>query len=71
MLKRMAPIACLLALSMFAGIDTTIAGGTPGLAALAVSPANPDGSIDGIATFGGGVPDSTRLDGFRGLGLRV
>jgi serine protease AprX len=42
-----------------------------GLALLAYAPANADGSIDGIATFGGAMPTMAQLDGLRSLGLRV
>src|SRR5207245_7145703 len=46
-------------------------GAHPGLALLALEPANADGSVDGIATFGGALPASSQLDGMRALGLRV
>ena len=42
-----------------------------GLALLAVAPANADGTVDGIATFGGTRPTAAQLDGLRALGLRV
>jgi hypothetical protein len=42
-----------------------------GLARLAVVPANSDGSVDGIATFGGALPSSSQLDSLRALGLLV
>jgi serine protease AprX len=72
MLKRMTLTACLLLGCMFAGAASAAIDGTQkGLPLLAVAPANPDGSVDGIATFGGAMPASSRLDGLRGLGLRV
>lgn len=71
MLKRMMRVACLLLFSLTAGSQAAIAGGAPGLAALAAAPTNPDGSTDGIATFGGAIPSSARLDGIRALGLLV
>src|SRR6185295_19025847 len=48
-----------------------LAAGGPGLARLATAPANPDGSVDGIATFGGVRPSASRLNSLRALGLRV
>jgi hypothetical protein len=46
-----------------AGLFVALITGTPaaaaaqqGLALLAAAPANPDGSVDGIATFGGAMP---------------
>ncbi len=42
-----------------------------GLSRLASAPVAADGSIDGVATFGGTMPTATQIDGLRGLGLRV
>ena len=70
MLKRMALVACLL-LSLPVAGESTVAGATPGLIALAVAPPNPDGSSDGIATFGGAMPAPAQIDGLRALGVRV
>src|SRR5215813_4413399 len=42
-----------------------------GLARLNLTPTRSDGSIDGVATFGGVMPDSARLDALRALGLQV
>src|SRR5262249_19956294 len=42
-----------------------------GLARLNLTPTRSDGSIDGVATFGGAMPDSARLDALRALGLQV
>jgi serine protease AprX len=42
-----------------------------GLTRLATAPANLDGSVDGIATFGGVIPSAAQLDALRALGLRV
>ena len=42
-----------------------------GLARLAVAPTNADGSVDGIATFGGALPSASQLDSLRALGLLV
>jgi len=72
MLKRMAlaiglVLGCLFSGAALASIDGT----QKGLTLLATAPANPDGSVDGIATFGGVMPPSSQLDGLRGLGLRV
>ena len=72
MLKRMVLAVVLLigglsVSTVLAAIDGT----QRGLPALAMAPANPDGSVDGIATFGGVMPTSSQLDALRGLGLRV
>src|SRR5206468_2404974 len=72
MLKRMAlaiglVLGCLFSGAALASIDGT----QKGLTLLATAPADPDGSVDGIATFGGVMPPSSQLDGLRGLGLRV
>src|SRR5882762_808007 len=72
MSKRMALVTCLLLTRIFAGAAMASIDGTQkGLALLARAPANPDGSFDGIATFGGAMPASSQLDGLRALGLRV
>lgn len=42
-----------------------------GLATLGATHVNADGSLDGIATFGGRMPSSSQLDGLRSLGLQV
>jgi len=72
MSKRMALTVGLLLGCLFADFPVVATDGThQGLALLAVEPANADGSVDGIATFGGAMPASSRLDGMRALGLRV
>ena len=72
MSRRFALATCLLLSCMLAGTAMAAIDGTQkGLALLAVAPANPDGSVDGIATFGGVMPASSQLDGMRALGLRV
>src|SRR5437867_3860718 len=72
MSKRMALAVGLLLGCLFADFPVVATDGThQGLALLAVEPANADGSVDGIATFGGAMPASSRLDGMRALGLRV
>ena len=48
-----------------------VAANNTGLARLAVAPLNPDGSIDGVATFGGVIPTAAQLDALRALGLHV
>jgi serine protease AprX len=72
MLKRFAPTAALLVCCIFVrpGLPTADAA-QQGLTLLSTAPLNPDGSIDGIATFGGVMPDDTRLNQLRALGLRV
>jgi len=42
-----------------------------GLSRLATAPLNVDGSVDGVATFGGVQPSPAQLDALRALGLRV
>lgn len=42
-----------------------------GLARLANASPRPDGSFDGVATFGGAMPSAARLDALRALGLGV
>ena len=42
-----------------------------GLARLAAAPARIDGTMEGIAVFGGVMPSQARIDGLRSLGLRV
>jgi serine protease AprX len=42
-----------------------------GLALLASAPANADGTVDAIATFGGVKPSSNQIDALRAMGLRV
>src|SRR6185503_11397982 len=68
-------VCCLLLLSSFARTTTTTAttvdGSHNGLALLAQAPARTDGAFDGIATFGGVMPNTTQLDGLKTLGLRV
>jgi serine protease AprX len=72
MSKRRVLSAALLLLCLGAGTAAAAVDGTQkGLALLATAPANADGSVDGIATFGGVMPGSSQLDGLRGLGLRV
>lgn len=48
-----------------------LAQGLPGLARLAIAPANAYGSHDGVATFGGAMPAAAQLDTLRALGLQV
>ncbi|OLE67515.1 MAG: hypothetical protein AUG09_02020 [Acidobacteria bacterium 13_1_20CM_2_68_7] len=72
MLKRIVLVTCLLLGCTLAGAALAATDGTHQvLALLAVEPANADASVDGIATFGGVMPASSRLDGMRALGLRV
>jgi serine protease AprX len=67
MQKRLA-----LALSLFICLAVSaIAANNNGLALLATAPLNADGSVDGIATFGGVIPTAAQLDALRALGLRV
>ena len=69
MSKHIVRAAMLVAL--ITGMPATAGAAQQGLALLATAPANPDGSVDGIATFGGAMPTAGRLDGLRSLGLRV
>ena len=68
-------VCCLLLISLFAKTTTTTAttvdSSHNGLALLATAPARADGSFDGIATFGGVMPNATQVDGLKALGLRV
>src|SRR5262245_36074681 len=43
----------------------------PGLARLATADAGIDGSLDGVAVFGGVMPSPAQIEGLRSLGLRV
>ncbi len=72
MSKRFALTVGLLIGCLFAAFPVAASDGThQGLALLAFEPANADGSVDGIATFGGAMPASSQLDGMRAIGLRV
>ena len=72
MSKRLAlAIVMLLGCALVGAPMAAIDGTQKGLPLMAAAPANPDGSVDGIATFGGAIPDSSRLEGMRTLGLRV
>src|SRR5437763_7263106 len=42
-----------------------------GLSLPATAPVHADGSVDGVATFGGVIPSAAQLDALRALGLRV
>lgn len=61
----------LLLAGWIASIAAAAAAATPGLGRLAAAPANLDGSVSGVATFGGVQPSAAQLTGLRGLGLRV
>ena len=50
---------------------TVSAANNNGLSLLATAPLNVDGSVDGVATFGGVQPSSAQLDALRAHGLRV
>jgi serine protease AprX len=63
------------ALTLVAGLvfgnAVTSAQSVNGLATLGATRVNADGSLDGIATFGGATPTANQLDSLRALGLRV
>src|SRR5436309_13430231 len=50
---------------------SAVAANNTGPALLATAPAHVDGSVDGVATFGGVIPSAAQLDALRALGLRV
>ena len=52
-------------------VTSVFAANNNGLNRLATAPANVDGSVDGVATFGGVIPSAAQLDALRALGLRV
>ena len=72
MLNRIVRTAALVVCCLVArpGLPTVDAA-QQGLTLLSTAPLNADGSIDGIATFGGIMPGAARLDQLRALGLRV
>lgn len=66
----------ILLLSILAGVVVSVSPASaqdthPGLSRLPLTTVNADGSVDGIATFGGVMPAADRLDSLRSLGLRV
>ena len=66
------PLARMLFLiGALAAIAAAAGAATPGLTRLAASAANMDGSLSGVATFGGVQPTAVQLSALRGLGLRV
>src|SRR3954470_19363062 len=67
--KRIALFATILITLVFAAAGS--AANNSGLSLLATAPLNVDGSVDGVATFGGVQPTSPQLDALRALGLRV
>src|ERR1043166_8359267 len=67
----LAAVLVSLALSQNLPAQSDAASTRPGLARLSLTSTRPDGSLDGIATFGGVQPTSQQVDALRALGLRV
>src|SRR5256885_9227825 len=74
MTKRIAIVLLLLVGVAVAGSRVTFATAAQtlnGLSRLSATTTHPDGSIDGIATFGGAMPTANQLDALRALGITV